>query len=473
MLRAPFGDLGCFHCWTTEATYVASDLDLLLRATRIERRIDADAVARHLAWPEVRSGETCIENLKELRGGDRLTIAGDRSSEDTVWSPGIFAAQERQIGDALEGQHRLRDAVRLAVGGRAADHERVLLLLSGGFDSSLVAACLHKAGAAFDCLNLLACDRESDEQDYAIATAAAVDASLRVERLIPADVDVAISGAAHQPYPVHRAFTQAQDRHAHAAMTAMGATAVFDGGGGDNVFFGTRSVSMLADCLHAGGFDLRFREATLALAGLAQLSAPLLALRAIGRAWLRGAATRQPLQTPFLDRDIRRRIGASPDHPWFRPPKGILPGRAAHLALIVAAQSMTEALNPGAPFTLISPLASQPVVEAALRIPSWCWLGHGRDRAAARAAFERDLPDAIVRRRSKGTPAAFVAQVFETNRVVIRDMLLGGWLAEQRLINALAVERALAREGPPRDLGFGPLMSLVDAEAWARAQLRH
>lgn len=472
VVRAPFGDVGCFHCTTADTLCVASDLELLLTATTLGRRIDALALARHLAWPEVRSRETCLENVRELRGGDRLILAEGQVSADIVWSPWTFAAPERAIEDAWEGQRRLRDAVRLAVAGRVADLDRVLLLLSGGFDSSLVATCLHAAGTAFDCLNLVSADRESDERDYAAAAAGACGASLRVERLTSEDVDVMMSGAAHQPYPVHRAFTQAQDHHARAAMIETGATAVVDGGGGDNVFFGTRSISMLADCLHAGGFDQRFRETVRALADLAQLSMPPLALRAVGRAWLRGATTRQPPQTPFLDRSVAKRVGSAPDHPWFRPPTGVLPGRAAHLALIVAAQNMAEALNPGAPFALISPLASQPVVEAALRIPSWCWLASGRDRAAARAAFERDLPDVIVRRGSKGTPAAFVAQVFERNRAAIRDLLLGGWLAEQRLIDPFEVERALAIGGPPRDLGFGPLMALVDAEAWARAQLQ-
>jgi asparagine synthase (glutamine-hydrolysing) len=138
--------------------------------------------------------------------------------------------------------------------------------------------------------------------------------------------------------------------------------------------------------------------------------------------------------------------------------------------LLVPAQNLVEAINAGAAFPALSPLASQPVAEACLRVPSWHWIAPGRNRAVARRAFADRLPREIVARRSKGEPTGFVARLFEDRRAQIRELLLGGWLAEHGLLDRTAIARALAPEGPVRDRAFLRLMELVDAESWARAQ---
>lgn len=470
VVRSPFADLGCFYCLTEDALFVASDLPSLLRAARHPRTIAAERVLRHIAWPDWPARETCLEGIAELRGGERLTAAAGEVRIESIWSPWAFVSPERQIDDAVEARRRLRDAVELAVAARSAPCRRPLLLLSGGLDSSVVASSLRSAGAEFACLNLVADDAGSDETAYARCVAKAVSAELRIERLATDHVDVNRSGAAHLPYPVHRGFTQAQDRIAQDVAGAFGADAVFDGGGGDNVFFASRSVSMLADCLLTGGFDRRFWAAAAALGDLAQAGLPRLVGLAVYRAWWRARVPRHPPAEAFLDPALKGEVRRTPPHPWLDPPPSVLPGRAAHVGLLVPAQKMVEAVNAGAPYRAISPLASQPVIEACLRIPSGLWIAQGHDRAVVRSAYEGRLPAPIVHRRSKGTPTTFVAQVFERNRPRIRDMLLGGWLAEQRIIDTAALARALADEAPVRDLSFAQLMSLVDVEAWARAQ---
>ncbi|GGD84473.1 asparagine synthase [Tsuneonella deserti] len=470
IVRAPFGDLACYYHQGADALYIASDLSLLLEAARSSRRISADHVSRQIAWPDHRFRETCLADIKELRGGERLTVSEGDIRVESIWTPWPFIDPGRQLEDGIEAGRRLRDAVGLAVAARSAACRRPLLLLSGGLDSSVTAACLRAAGADFSCLNLRADDPLSDETRYARCVADTVGADLSVERLAADYVDVRRSGAAHLPYPVHRCFTQAQDAIAQQVATRLRADAVFDGGGGDNVFFASRSVSMLADCLLTAGFDRRFRSAAEALGDLAQVGMPRLVAKAMHRAWWRTRTPRHAAADQFLSPDLRRELGRTTAHEWLQPPPSALPGRAAHVGLLVPAQSMVEAVNAGAPYEAVSPLASQPVIEACLRIPSWLWLARGRDRAAARAAFQERLPAAIVDRRSKGTPTTFVAQILERNRITIRDMLLGGWLAGQGLIDTAALSRLFNDDTPAHDLSFVSLMTLVDAEAWARAQ---
>jgi len=109
-------------------------------------------------------------------------------------------------------------------------------------------------------------------------------------------------------------------------------------------------------------------------------------------------------------------------HPWFDEVACALPGRAAHIALLVAAQGYVEDGPHGTKARAVAPLMSQPLVEHCLRVPSWAWFAQGRNRAAARRAFETLLPAEVARRRSKGSPNGLIARLFETKRAWIRDL---------------------------------------------------
>lgn len=470
VVRAPMGDLGCYHARDGDVLLVASDL-ALLSDYGCRFAINRGALARQIAYPEWRRSETCLDGVEELRGGDRLLVSANGADHETLWSPWAFVARDRLIDDPAEAARAVRNAVHLAVRARAAGHDRAVLLLSGGLDSAIVAASLKATGTEVTGLNLIGDDAASDERRYAAMVARSVDIELLMRTFDLDCVDVRRTGAAHMPYPVHRCFTQAQDWVAAEIAEQCGADILIDGGGGDNVFFASRTVSILADCLAAGGLDKRFWSAARALSDLGQTGTWVLAWRAVHRAWLRSPAPRQPPAVAFLSDVARLIIADTVAHPWFLPPASVLPGRASHVALLAPAQNLVEAINAQAPYRTISPLVSQPVVEACLRVPSWHWLAPGRDRATARSAFAPDLPEEIIARRSKGTPTGFVAAIFDRQRKAIRDMLLGGCLAEFGLIDEAKLTQALSAPGPVRDLRFVRIMELVDAEAWAAAQI--
>ncbi len=120
-------------------------------------------------------------------------------------------------------------------------------------------------------------------------------------------------------------------------------------------------------------------------------------------------------------------------------------------------------------FPKISPLMSQPVVELCLQIPSWMWCAGGRNRAVARHAFATDLPPTIIERRSKGTPGSFIVEIFEANRTKLRDMLCGGVLAAQELLDIDCLQRILNDPRPARGGDYSRIMAIADTEAWARS----
>jgi asparagine synthase (glutamine-hydrolysing) len=108
---------------------------------------------------------------------------------------------------------------------------------------------------------------------------------------------------------------------------------------------------------------------------------------------------------------------------------------------------------------------SQPVVETCLSVPSWRWRAGGVDRSLARRAFAADLPPSIVRRHVKGGPDGFTARILDRFRAEIRERLLDGHLAREKIVDREAVAHELDH-GPGGGEERARILELVAAEAW-------
>ncbi len=119
----------------------------------------------------------------------------------------------------------------------------------------------------------------------------------------------------------------------------------------------------------------------------------------------------------------------------------------------------------------INSLLSQPVIEAALRIPAWLQVQDKTERAVARAAFAQQLPVEILARRSKGNADGPARQVLRDHESFVRDLLLGGVLARERVIDVERIEATLAGSPAAAPAGTVALFELTGAEIWARKWL--
>ena len=161
--------------------------------------------------------------------------------------------------------------------------------------------------------------------------------------------------------------------------------------------------------------------------------------------------------------------------PWLEEAVGCrdrtarLPGKRAHVDLILGIQNHVEGYDRAALPPVIAVLLAQPIVETCLRIPTWDWCRGEINRAIAREAFSTALPAPVIARRSKAGPESLTAEVFELGRPVLRDLLLGGALRDNRIIDAAAVEAALDDPAITRGQLLYRLLELAEAEAWARS----
>lgn len=468
LVRAPFGDLPCLWHASDSHIVIASDPELLA-CHGVAAKPSPPRLAAYLGRPDYLGNATCLTDIDELRGGEALRIGETGLSHPAaLWSPWRLAANERRLlSDPRDAASRVGEAVRLSVAARTVRHPRSLLLLSGGIDSSVVAASLANAGRDFTCLNFLS-SNTGDEERYARLVADACDAPFEVGVRNPAGVDLERSAAAGQPRPVARAFMQESMRLAGEAANRSGASAVIDGGGGDSVFYAYLSAAPAADLWRREGWSAQFRSTVAALAALSGVSRLKVTLRGIARAQRASQARRPPL-LDYLSAEARAHVAEAAPHPWLTVPAGVGPGTASYVAGLPPIQGLVETQDPRGAVAAIAPLITQPVVEACLCVPSWLWFEPWNSRVVVRRAFAEALPPAIIERRSKGTPESFVAGIFEARRGQIAALLLDGSLAAMGLLDRQALASALAAGSVTRGYAFNRILRLVDAEAWVRS----
>ena len=469
VLRDPSGALPCYRSAAPGTALFASDMELLSAGGAVHARVGWDALGRMLFSSGLPTRETALVGIDMILAGTTLVIDGHREETVTSWSPWDFA--EPPAGeDSGAAAGRLRRVIDQAVGAWASGYRHPLLSMSGGLDSSIVAACLarsmgERAGTAASCITLYTDDPAGDERGYARQVCAPLDLPLAACRYALDAVDLDRALGAHLPRPAGRVEAQPYEVAHRAIAAQVGADAFFTGNGGDNVFNYSQSAAALADRalyegLGAGAF------ATLRDICRQTGAGPLRVSRAAMRIARAAPGYRWRASPAFLHPELIASLqGLAFAHPWLEAPPGALPGKAAHIAGLLRAQVTLEP-DRSRVAPVVHPLLSQPVAETCLSIPSWQWRSGGRDRAVARDAFAGRLPQAILDRRGKGTPDPFCGAIVARKREELRERLMDGQLAAHRLLDQHAIEETLRPERPTTGEENVRLLELANVEAW-------
>ncbi|WBQ17673.1 asparagine synthase family protein [Sphingobium yanoikuyae] len=469
VLRDPSGALPCYFSASAGIATLASEPRNLAKVGLLTSGIDCVRLGRALLLGGLPEQRTALSDVQELLPGMCLTIEGALLSTSSRWDPWHFAANDagRSFDEHAE---RLRRAIEACVGGWSKQFDKPLLSISGGLDSSIVGACMKKFRREFACITMTTDDPMGDESTYSRQLSEHIGKNLFDERFLLDDVSLDRSSVSHMPKPFGRLDANAFDAAVARIAKQEGADAIFTGNGGDNVFFMSRSARPLADrYLKEGVSPGIFATARdihrLTGAGIFHVFAQGF------RAWRNSTRSYEwRTEATLLSRDI---IAAAKEggvhHPWLCPSdKGGLPGKAAHIAMLVRMHYSLSAYSKRDGIPVIHPLASQPILECCLQIPTWQQCNGGIDRSVARNAFSAMLPPTLIARRVKGSPHGFSFQIFARYREEIRERLLDGYLANNGILERRDVERMFL---PNRKINVGEitrLLMLVDAEAWTR-----
>lgn len=466
VLRDPSGGVPCIHAIASGQGFITSDVCLATALGLHRREIDWEFMPQALAYPQAKTTRTALVGVRELLPGCSLLVEGNDATIREEWSPWTFVARERRHRTPEEAAAEVRSSVTQVVRTWAETDRSVLLELSGGLDSSIVASCLRRTSARVTCYNLVTPVPGADERRYAKLMADVLGVELRSETLRVEDARVSFAVPQSAVTPRVAALQYAVDGAMGRAADTCGATSFFSGGGGDTVFCYLRSAAPAADAFRERGIQGGL-SATHDLSVLHQCTfwkAARLTLRKLTR---RDAVDFKADRT-FLDPACA--IDPPPRHPWLNAPDNALAGDALRIIDLAGTQVFREVIPRAGKRPMRLPLLSQPVMEACLKAPAWMWIAGGRNRAIARMAFADALPRDVLHRRSKGSFTNYVGLVFRQHRHQIRDFLLQGHLRERGFLDTGALEQCLATDVPLHDATFMRILSLCAAENWVRNQ---
>jgi len=464
VLRDPSGGLPCYYGDASGVTLIASDVDTLIDTRWLDVTIDPDYLKRHILAFDLREPRTALTGITELLPGFQMLCGTGQPLVVPYWNPWDHVTPDNASSATQAAE--LRDTILSVMRSWRLAYDDVLLSVSGGLDSSILATALAQAGATVRCLTLSTGEPDGDEREKARLVTNALGFPL-IEALYDLeDVDVSRSTSKHLPRPIQSAFAQSGNRIRRTHSGAGGRSVSMMGVGGDNVFCHMRSATPAIDRFlrHGAGDAFQTLSDICAMTGCSYGDALGMAFRRAARF---SNSYRWKPRPGFMKPPLIPAIAKRLTHPWFEAPRYALPGKAVHIAYLAAIQGTIDG-PPRDQTMLLNPLLSQPIVEACLRIPTWCWCADGQDRSVARKAFADLLPPPVLARRSKGTPETFSFEIVERNRRAIRDIIMDGRLIasgildEARLGSALADRAVLA---PPQQLD---LLLLAEVEVWCR-----
>lgn len=466
VLRDPSGAMPCVYSLADGEGFIASDICLAIDLGLYRKEVDWKAIAHCLSFPYLKTARTALEQVRELLPGDMLTCRGSSVSVGSAWSPWHFVKNGVRHRDPRVAAEDVRAAVSGVVRALAMGSGRFVVELSGGLDSSIVAACLRDAALRAIFCTLVMPVAGADERPYARRVTDALQRELH-------SVEVGFDNVRVE-YPVPRSSVapaigiaqNAINEAWEAAGTRYGVDGFFSGAGGDTVFCYLKTAAPAADALRERGVKAGFA----AIGDLAALhrctvfKAGRLALKkTLRRPRVRWKEDRTMLDPAWT--------ATTPEHhSWMDPPEGSLPGDIEKIHDLIGNQLFRDAAPRGPDRRMHFPLLSQPVMEACLKVPTWMWIAGGRNRAIARQAFADRLPRSIIDRSSKGSYTGHMAAIYTRNKLRMREFLEEGQLCAHDLLDRAALMHFFARDLAPRDLSFLRVFDLCAAENWVRQQ---
>lgn len=455
VVRDPSGALPCLLVQHDNVHLIFSDLEDCQALGVIDFSVDWSYLAAALAYPIMACRDTALNQVSELQPGEAFVFDRGSTWRELWWNP-LEVAQRERIEDFSAATQQLCAATHAAVHACAEGHEKIVLALSGGLDSSIVLSCLASTPAQITCVNHFGNGPAEDERRYARLMAQHAGTTLKEHPVTPADVDLRrvleLRPSARPSMYLHE-LTVGRVETALALET--GATTIFSGAGGDGVFFQSYPHLTVMDYALERGFA-GLMPVALAVAMRSGKSVWSLLGQALSARLNRRAKNPMQLEDPSIrsvvNADFLRLAGCeSRFQPlwlaseWARRARPGVLWHALTVSLAPVFYSAFERTRPQYAFPLLSTL----VVETALRIPTYLLMRGGVDRAVARQAF--DLPPQISQRYDKGGANDAFRDILDHNLDFVREVMLDGSLATRGYLDRAKLEVYLTPGKAARD----------------------
>jgi len=485
VLRSPAGLLPCFYAQVHGVHLFFSVVDDYRTVAQKRLSINWPVIRAQAASGDYLTDETALTEIMSVEGGECVRISGSEMRRSVYWNPCTLSRESAGVS-LTEAVSSIRRETLVSVCSWASRYKRILIELSGGLDSSIVLIGLTKSPMRADtyCATFCSTDCPGDDRHFARTMARKTGTTL-IEAERDASYDISIFLRCERTARPALNFTgPGRFRVAARIAESHGCDAIFDGELGDNVFGFPMRAEPVADYLRRCGPVPGIVIVARDLARLRRLSIWRALLEGVSCArsesWLRSrydlmkfVARHDVDSLRFVTKEVLADYEENAQrfcHPWFRD--GSLPTLSSATLIQALIQTTSTALHlpfciPGLP-PYVHPLVSQPLVEAALRIPSNLAIKSGWNRAVARRAFSNELSVEVRQRSTKSQFDCLVRETVRRNAGWLREFLLDGVLAKEGVIDRHRVEQALSDRVNAFDSYFTRLFIQVYIEGWLR-----
>lgn len=479
ILRDPTGCLPCYLCAWNGVTIAFSALADLQSLNAVRLTVNWAYIAHRIFFGIGSAEGTGLEEVIELRGGQCREIGPSGSCTRSYWNP-FTVAECSPIEDRDYATAAIRSTVFACTRAWAAFYPGILLRLSGGLDSSIIAACLSglKSRLRVTAVTYYIPGGNSDERPYArIAAEHAGLEHLELPRNCGTMRFSDLLSVLPTPRPITATHSFLEFGYLERELSReYKASAICTGDPGDIIFGSLSRKWAAADFFQRHPFGAGVLGVAAALAPAIDASFFPLLWQALGI----GLRTpkwnylqeNQPRLRTILGAHAAASLGATAIdmHPWFRrherAPRG-LSMVALGISMPFEFYHPLGQLDDGDP-EWVYPLFSQPLVELCLRIPSYIHAHNGLDRELVRHAFRADVPEAILRRYWKDRAEGQSEAALRANIGFTREMLLDGFLVKEAYLDRRRTELVL-RGSPTKGVTYpNELIDYLLIETWLR-----
>jgi asparagine synthase (glutamine-hydrolysing) len=477
VLRDCSGKVPCFLTKFRSISIVFADINDIRRVPGLQFQIDWEYLATFLYYEQLQIRRSGLVAVTEVLAGDRVEFSRSETVQRVLWDPRAIVRDSLRL-TTHEAAATLRTTAQACVSAWAQQYDSVLHSLSGGLDSAIVLGCLTRTPdrPKVTCLNRFTELAGEDERSYARSAAAMAGVELAERhwregsRLIDERV-LSLHPAAKPALPQVAASLDIESRNQLA--TAVNAEATWTGQGGDHLFYEMATPLMASDFARVRGLRPGLLNAIhegAKISGDSYASVASRAFRAVltNPAWIpTHLLKRRPgfLSQDAVPADILRKTA----HPWTHDCDDLPAGKQMQIYFLGELTNRHRAALGDERAPEHHPLISQPLIELCLRLPTFTLLCGGRSRGLARSAFVDYVPTSILERETKGSTTSFWMHTVRESSGFLRELLHGGVLIRERIIDRESIEPYLTRSRPmPLEL-FPSLLACVAAEIWARA----
>lgn len=454
LARDALGERSLYYAGAAGSVAFASSPQALLESGLVPRVLRRASLAAYLTFGYLPGSETLVEGIRQLPPGQHLVFGRAGRREERLWQ----LPAEEPAGDEEILRLRLRARLEAAVRARLPHEGPVAATLSGGIDSSLVAALAARLHHSRVVTFSLGFGRGiPNELDYAAAVARRCGSDHHVLTLEPRAVmdrfDETIAALAT---PIGEPLTVANSVLFSAA--AQVAPVVLNGEGGDPCFGGPKNVPML-------------------LAGLYGPAATGRAAWSLERMYMRAhrkclADLPAALEPELVDlRALEATISEHLSNPCWSGLVNRL--TAMNVALKGGHHILPKVEQLSRPWGVLprSPLFDRGVVDVALRLPGELKLRRGVEKVILKAAVADLVPQEVLERPKSGMRVPVELWLDGRFERFARERLLDGALDGVVRRSYLEELARPDREHPPRSRG-AKVWLLLSLESWLRTVLR-